>query len=223
MKIRVSKSYGAHTVFDNLCLELCDGEITCVLGASGVGKTTLLNILARQTSFEGELLGVPQDVGYAYQEARLLPNLTVEGNLRYVGGTDGEIEWLLRGSNLYSLKDKRPSMLSGGERQRVALCRAAVGQKRLLLLDEAFSSLDIPLKLQLFETFIGLWERYKPTAVLMTHDIEEAWAIGERIIVLKDGKIVLDIRPDAQKLPRVYGEGEKIKKQILRALKGEQE
>lgn len=221
MEMRISKSYGTHTVFDDFRLEISKGEIICILGASGVGKTTLLNILARQITFDGELLDVPQDVGYAYQETRLLPNLTVENNLRYVGATDEEIEYLLQATGLLQVKDKRPSMLSGGEKQRVALCRAVVGGKDLLLLDEAFSSLDIPLKRQLFDVFIQLWKGYKPTAVIVTHDIEEAWALGHRILVLKDGAIVLDITPDGVDLPRAYGDGVEIKQAIMQALMGD--
>lgn len=221
MEIHISKRYGAHTVFNDFRLEFSKGEITCILGASGVGKTTLLNILARQTTFDGELLDVPQEVGYAYQEARLLPNLTVEGNLRYVGATDGEIERLLRETGLSALKDKRPSMLSGGEKQRVAFCRAVAKKRELLLLDEAFASIDVPLKRQLFDAFIRLWETYKPTTVTVTHDVEEAWALGHRILVLKDGKTVLDITPSGRDLPRVYGDGIEIKQVILQALTGD--
>ena len=77
------------------------------------------------------------------------------------------------------------------------------------------------MKLRLYEAFIRLWELYRPTCVLATHDIDEAWALGARIVVIKDGKITLDIRPSEQKLPRVYGEDGGLKKSILQALIGE--
>lgn len=223
MKLNVSKSYGKHVVFDGLQLEFDEGEIVCILGASGVGKTTLLQILARKIPFEGELLDVPNRVGYAYQEARLLPNLSVEDNLRYVGATDEEIARLLADTQLTAHAKKRPFALSGGEKQRVALCRAVVGKRELLLLDEPFSSLDTPLKRKIYEAFLRLWQGYRPTVALVTHDIEEAWALGHRTIVLREGKIVLDTRPTATALPRAFGEGVEWKRAVLRALEGDDE
>ncbi len=223
MKLNVSKSYGKHVVFDGLQLEFDEGEIVCILGASGVGKTTLLQILARKIPFEGELLDVPNRVGYAYQEARLLPNLSVEDNLRYVGATDEEIARLLADTQLTAHAKKRPFALSGGEKQRVALCRAVVGKRELLLLDEPFSSLDTPLKRKIYEAFLRLWQGYRPTVALVTHDIEEAWALGHRTIVLREGKIVLDTRPTATALPRTFGEGVEWKRAVLRALEGDDE
>ena len=86
MKIRISKSYGEQTVFDGFSLDIQEGQILCILGESGGGKTTLLKSLARLISFDGELENVPEKVGYIFQEPRLLQNLTIEENLQYVGG-----------------------------------------------------------------------------------------------------------------------------------------
>ena len=86
MRILLSKSYGEKKVFENFALEVAQGEILCVLGASGAGKTTLLNALAGLISFEGEVTPAPKKVGYIFQEPRLIPSLTVEQNLLYVGG-----------------------------------------------------------------------------------------------------------------------------------------
>ena len=205
MKGVVSKFYGEKKVFDNFSFAFADGEITCVLGASGVGKTTLLNILAGCVDFEGELHGVPQNAGYIFQEPRLLPNLTVTQNLQFTGGRYALIEDLLKQIGLYEHKDKKPSALSGGEKQRVAIARAFLSGEKLLLMDEPFSALDTPLKVKLWQVFLRLWEKQKPTVVLVTHDIEEAWALGHRVVYLKDGKIAFESEIE-RSVPLKYGE-----------------
>ncbi len=215
MRICVSKSYGTKRVFDKFTLGIEDGEILCVLGRSGSGKTTLLNILAGLTEFEGTTEGLPERVGYIFQEPRLLPNLTVAENLAYIGATDGEIRGILRKTELFALKDKRPKELSGGEKQRVAIARAFLSDAPLLLLDEPFSSLDTALKIRLSRVFAELWKEKKRTAVFVTHDIEEAWALAHRIVMIKDGKLSAEFRLEESALPRPYGEGAEIKKAVL--------
>ena len=215
MKLCISKSYGNHLVFENFSLDIAEGEILCVLGPSGSGKTTLLNILAGLTAFEGDAEHVPARVGYIFQEPRLLPNLTVKENLVYSGAEDGEIERILSKTELLKVKDKRPKELSGGEKQRVAIARAFLSDAPLLLLDEPFSSLDTALKIRLSEVFAGLWKETRRTAVLVTHDLEEAWMLAHRVVVLKDGKIVLDCRLEEGELPRQYGAGGEIKERLL--------
>ena len=149
ISLRVSKSYNEKQVFDNLTLDIHEGEILCVLGESGGGKTTLLNILAGLIPYDGEVENAPSNVGFIFQEPRLLPNLTVEGNLLYAGGKSEQIEEILRKTELLSLRNKRPKELSGGEKQRVAIARAFLSDAKLLLLDEPFSSLDTALKIRI--------------------------------------------------------------------------
>ena len=108
MKLCVSKSYGENKVFENFALEIPEGEILCVLGESGCGKTTLLNILSGLTEYEGSIEPAVQKTACVFQEARLLPNLTVEENLRYVGGRYAFTEEILQKTELFALKDKRP-------------------------------------------------------------------------------------------------------------------
>ena len=218
MKICVSKAYGEKKIFENLALEFADGEVVCVLGASGVGKTTLLRILAGLTNYEGELDGLPARVGYAFQEPRLLPHLTVEQNLVYAGARN--FERVLETTELSAHRRKYPRELSGGEKQRLALARAFAADAPLLLLDEPFSSLDTALKIRLWGVFARLWEEKKPTAVVVTHDLEEAWALGRRIVVLKDGKIAYDRRFDKKQYPALYGERSKEKDEILSLILG---
>lgn len=215
MKICVSKSYGAKTVFENFTLDIKDGEILCVLGKSGSGKTTLLNILAGLTEFSGQTEGVPQRVGYIFQEPRLLPNLTVAENLAYIGATESAIEEILRKTELIALKDKRPKALSGGEKQRVSIARAFLTDAPLLLLDEPFSSLDTALKIRLSRVFAELWKEKKTTAVFVTHDIEEAWMLAHRIVVIEDGKLAAEFRLEDSELPREYGAGTELKQRVL--------
>ncbi|MBQ8292106.1 MAG: ABC transporter ATP-binding protein [Clostridia bacterium] len=217
MRLFVSKSYGEKRVLHNLSLELVEGEITCVLGASGVGKTTLLNILAGLTTFEGEA-EVPENVGYIFQTPRLLPNLTVAQNLAFAGSRYEDIACMLEKVGLVPHKDKRPKMLSGGEKQRVAIARAFLSNAPLLLLDEPFSSLDTALKIRLCELFCEVWQERKVTAVMVTHDIEEALMLGHRIVVLKDGGVALDIRPKRKEFPAKYGAACKEREELLRFL-----
>ena len=219
MKLCISKSYGEKKVFDGFSLEILEGEILCVLGESGGGKTTLLNILAGLTEYEGSV-EVPEKVGYVFQESRLLPNLTVAENLRYVGGRDENITEILQKTELLSLKDKRPKALSGGEKQRVALARAFLSDAPLLLLDEPFSSLDTALKIRLCGVFAALWREKKQTTVFVTHDIEEACMLAHRVIVLRKGEIALDIRMPDGRLPRSYGENSEEKQKLLTTLLG---
>lgn len=203
----IRKNYGEKMVLDGVSLEAEQGKILCVLGESGGGKTTLLNILAGLTDYEGTIEGKPETVSYVFQEPRLIPHLTVRQNLRYVGGTDEVIDELLAAVELTAHADKRPSKLSGGERQRVAFARAFLGQEDgLLLMDEPFSSLDTALKIRLAEAFARLWEKgEKRTAVFVTHDLEEALMLADRVVVLREGKIALDLRLERPTFPTPYG------------------
>lgn len=217
MKLCISKSYKNQVVFDNFELEIKDGQILCVLGESGGGKTTLLNALAGLTAYEGNIDGAPKKVGYIFQEPRLLPNLTVEENLRYVGGSPERIDELLKKTELTACKHKKPRALSGGEKQRVAIARAFLSDSEVLLLDEPFSSLDTALKIRLAGVFATLWKEQKKTAVFVTHDIEEACMLAHRIVVLRKGKIVLDLEMDGE-LPRGYAENAAEREKILKTL-----
>ena len=218
MKLNISKSYGEQVVFDNFSLDIEEGEILCILGESGGGKTTILKALAGLIDYDGKAENVPENIGYIFQEPRLLPNLTVEQNLAYAGGMVESIEEILQKIELFDMRHKRPKELSGGEKQRVSIARAFLSNAPLLLLDEPFSSLDTALKIRLSHVFAKLWQEKRPTVVYVTHDIEEACMLGQRIVVLKDGKIACDIDVEEYSkagLPREYGKETALKEKLL--------
>ena len=199
---------------DGISFSVEEGEFAVVVGASGAGKTTLLHCLAGLTEYDGTPLQDTKNVGFVFQEPRLLPYSTVEENIFYVGATVEETERALRLLEIEALAKKYPDEISGGEKQRVALARAIAKSPKLLLLDEPFSSLDLPLKIRLTETLKKLCEAYKPTVVFVTHDIDEALAVGHSVCVIKDGKIAYSYQGE----PCAYGENSQEKRQIIRAL-----
>lgn len=217
MRIHISKSYENKRVFDALKLDVEEGEILCVLGASGSGKTTLLNAIAGLIDYQGEIENPPKSVGYIFQEPRLIPNLSVRENLRYVGGMDENIDEILQKIGLFERCGDRASKLSGGEKQRVAFARAFVVEKDAVLLDEPFSSLDTALKIRLMDVFAGLWKAKKKTAIFVTHDVEEACALAHRIVVLDKGEIVFDEKLQGE-IPRKYGENSIVKGKLFQTV-----
>ena len=130
MKGNITKYYDDKRIFDGLQIDVVDGEVTCILGASGVGKTTLLRILAGLEPFDGEIENAPKTCAFVFQEPRLLPYLTVEENLRYVGAKEERIAESLQNAEIATHKTARASTLSGGEKQRVAFARAFAALRR---------------------------------------------------------------------------------------------
>lgn len=213
MKIEnLNLSYGDNTVFKNLSFEINSGEITCVLGSSGVGKTTLLKWLASLK--ESNVKSPYNSVSYVFQEPRLIERISVLKNLTIIGASEFEAKSLLKAVGLEDKINELASNLSGGEKQRVNLARAFLKKSEIYLLDEPFSSLDLKTKLELIKTFFSLYKTSDKTAVFVTHDIEEALMVASRVLVLKNGKIALDIKLDGD-LPRAYGSCEKERKILL--------
>ncbi len=186
----IQKEYDGKKVLSGLTLQLKDGGITCILGRSGVGKTTLLNVLAGICNYDGNIEPKPSKVGYVFQENRLLPHLTVRENLQFVGGRDAMIDELLRCVSLFKLADKKVGKLSGGEKRRVAICRGFCVEAPLVLLDEPFTALDSVTKEALLALVCRLVKEQRKTAVVVTHDVDEAIAIADRVAVMAAGKIV---------------------------------
>lgn len=183
------KKYGDKTVYKNFSLSVAEGKITCILGESGSGKTTLLNCVAGLSPFVGEIPALK--CSCVFQTPRLVPNLTVLGNLLLVCNDENLILKTLDDLHLSDKKDAYPKTLSGGQAQRVALARALVYGGEIMLLDEPFSSLDLKLKMEISALFKNLQRQKNITSLFVTHDADEALSLGDEIIVIKNGAIIL--------------------------------
>jgi len=215
----LQKSYGERTVLCGLSLEIPDGGITCVLGKSGVGKTTLLNILAGVTDFSGTIAPKVDSVGYVFQENRLLAHLTVEENLQFVGGRCEIIDELLRSAGIEKLRNRKVATLSGGEKRRVALLRAFCVDAPLVLLDEPFSALDSVTKESLLFLLKARLNKSGQTAVFVTHDVDEALAVADKIAVVENGKIAWELTLPHSETPRGYGALSAEREAVMTALR----
>jgi NitT/TauT family transport system ATP-binding protein len=192
------KAFGALQVFAGLSLRVPGHGILSVLGPSGCGKTTLLNIIAGTvTADSGEVTGV-QTVSYLFQEPRLLPWKTVRGNIEFVladrmpqPARHEAASAVLELVGLQDFAASRPASLSGGMKQRVAMARAFAYPSGVLLMDEPFRALDLPLKLALMRSFVELWQRDRRTVLFVTHDIQEALFLGDEILVLSPRPAVI--------------------------------
>ncbi|SFL02602.1 sulfonate transport system ATP-binding protein [Streptosporangium canum] len=183
------KAFGPKTVLDGIDLEIRRGEFFVLLGPSGTGKTTLLRILAGlELPDEGTVLA-PRRRTTVYQEPRLVQARRVLANVTL--GLPRSAREAGRGAlaevGLEGYGGAWPATLSGGEAQRVALARALVRDPELLLLDEPFAALDALTRLQMQELVAELCERHRPAVVLVTHDVDEAVRLADRVAVLREG------------------------------------
>lgn len=187
----LNKKYSDLSVYENFSLSIKRGEITCVLGESGTGKTTLLNVLANLVDYEGEI--TKEKVSYVFQKPNLFPNMTVEENLKLVCSDLDKIVEILTKMNLSEKLKAYPNHLSGGEAQRVAVARALLYNSPLILMDEPFSSLDIKTKTLLTKVIMEHYKKHKNTFLIVTHDLKEAVSLSNRIVIIKDNKIAYDV------------------------------
>jgi NitT/TauT family transport system ATP-binding protein len=183
----------------NLSFTAGPGEFLAIVGPSGAGKTTLLKIISGlDTAFEGQLqLPSAGKVGFMFQEPRLMPWLTVAQNLALVDqtATGEKLAQSLAKVGLKDCADLFPNQLSGGMQRRVALLRAFSVTPQLLLMDEPFQSLDAPTADQLRTHLLDLWQDTKPTVLFVTHNLQEALALADRVLFLSPGpsRIALDL------------------------------
>lgn len=193
----LSKRYGAREVLSDVGLTIAPGEFVAIVGRSGCGKSTLLRLLAGletadagRIAFDGDARGGHQaDIRIMFQDARLLPWKRVLDNVALgLEGPDAR-DRACQALSQVGLSDRAgdwPAVLSGGQRQRVALARALVHTPRLLLLDEPLGALDALTRIEMHRLIERLWQRHGFTALLVTHDVEEALILAERVIVLSD-------------------------------------
>lgn len=186
----VTRIFGDRTVLDGIDLEIAEGEFVAVLGRSGSGKTTLLRILAGLDS--GTTAGTVRTgerSAVVFQDARLLPwrdartNVALGTQVAHGADADAAAVDALGEVGLAEHVDSWPRRLSGGQRQRVALARALVQEPDLLLVDEPFSALDAFTRVEAQELVLKLWQRHGPAVLLVTHDVDEALFLADRIVV----------------------------------------
>lgn len=202
----VSKQYGTRTILDTIDLHIPAGQFVAIVGRSGCGKSTLLRLLAGlEAVSSGELRagGMPlrraqQDIRMMFQEARLLPWKSVLNNV----GIGLKGDWhdtagkALKAVGLESRGAEWPSALSGGQKQRVALARALIHQPGLLLLDEPLGALDALTRIEMQALITSLWQKQGFTVLLVTHDVSEAVTMADRVLLVEEGRIGLDLMID---------------------------
>jgi NitT/TauT family transport system ATP-binding protein len=213
----LSFGFAEKLIFHNFSLDIDDRGPTALLGASGCGKTTLLRLIAGLLKPLGadpdSVIKRSGDVSFVFQEHRLLPWLTVlenvslpiEQGMGKAAARSRALEFLRR----VSLEDKAgayPGELSGGQAQRASFARAFAHPAPIILMDEPFQALDIPLRIQLMETAGALLEQEQRLALVVTHDPREAIFLGRRILILgKEGRIVYETAVDLSRQDRAYG------------------
>ena len=209
----VSKEFDGARALDNLTFEIEAGEFFILVGKSGSGKTTTLKMINRliepsqgkiyrnnQVITDLDLRSLRLDTGYVLQQGALFPNLTVEENIELIpemkkwpkAKRQQAVQDLMTKVGLApeKYKDRYPSQLSGGEQQRVGILRAIISQPQLLLMDEPFSALDPVSKTQLQDLIKQLHQELGLTIVFVTHDMQEALKLGDRICVMQEGQIL---------------------------------
>ncbi len=195
----IRRTFGTRVVLDGLDLQLHEGEFLALLGRSGTGKSTFLRALAGlDNGFTGQAT-VPARRAVVFQDARLLPwARTLENVVLGLHGADVRERGraALREVELAEHERDWPKTLSGGEAQRVALARALVREPHLLLLDEPFGALDALTRIRMHALLAELCARHRPAVLLVTHDVDEAILLADRVAVLTDGNISLDLPID---------------------------
>jgi sulfonate transport system ATP-binding protein len=217
---KLEKGFAGRRVLRALSLEIARGMFVAVVGRSGCGKTTLLRIVAGLEQHEGGELTISRgshspsqdgrpDVRLMFQDARLLPWKSVVDNVR-LGMPKSALSAAmaaLRDVGLEARAADWPAALSGGQRQRVALARALVHRPQLLLLDEPLGALDALTRIEMHALIERLWLENGFTTMLVTHDVQEAVVLADRVVVIDDGAVVFDAVIDLPR-PRVRGSRE---------------
>ncbi|MDY7579692.1 ATP-binding cassette domain-containing protein [Herbaspirillum sp. RTI4] len=211
----LSKKYGGRHVLEDVALQVEAGEFVAIVGRSGCGKSTLLRLIAQLEKSDGGSIGfsdadltpVAPEIRIMFQDSRLLPWKRVLDNvaLGLPKTARSRAAAVLRQVGLEERSGEWPAVLSGGQRQRVALARALVHDPQLLLLDEPLGALDALTRIDMQQLIESLWLEQGFSAVLVTHDVQEAIVLADRVILIEDGRIALNRRID---LPRPRQRGD---------------
>jgi sulfonate transport system ATP-binding protein len=199
----LQRVFGERAVLDGVELRIEQGEFVALLGKSGCGKTTLLRTLAGLDAADAGEVRAPQARTAVFQEHRLLPWLSAWRNvalgLREARSSErrSRAEDALAEVGLRERRNAWPVTLSGGEAQRVALARALVREPELLLLDEPFAALDALTRIKMHDLVRALVERHRPAVLLVTHDVDEAIVLADRVLVMRDGRIASEHRVES--------------------------
>ena len=214
-------------VIDKIDLNIPENKITVILGRSGCGKTTLLRLVAGLENFEqGEIIGVESKrKAYVFQEDRLMPWLDVKSNITF-GIHKNEIDnsrinEIIETVGLEKFYNAYPSQLSGGMKQRVSIARAFAYNPDFIMMDEPFSALDYFTREQMQSELLNIHKRLKCSILFVTHSIDEALILGDKIVVLEKGiiKSQYEIKEDSNKRDLLDDKFVKLKKQIINDLK----
>lgn len=211
------RRFSDRIVIDHLDLDIRRGEFVALLGASGCGKSTLLRILASlDDEIEGDVFVSPRR-GVAFQSPRLFPWKRVWSNVVAGLGTGrAGAEVALAEVGLSHRGDAWPKDLSGGEAQRASLARALVRKPDLLLLDEPFGALDALTRLKAQALVADLWQKHRQAVLLVTHDVEEALLLADRVLVMRDGAIAHEAVADLPRPRTAGGESfDRLRTQLL--------
>lgn len=220
----VTMSFGAYVAVQDVNLSVADGEFLAIVGPTGCGKSTILNAIAgllkpsRGTvSIDGQpVRGVQNDIGYLFQQDALLPWKTALENVELgpmfkgVGTAERReqsMKWLAK-VGLKGFEHRYPHQLSGGQRKRVQMAQALITGPKVILMDEPFSALDIHTRHLMQNELLRLWQEERRAVVMITHDLEEAIALGDRVVVLAAGprSRVIDSFPVDLERPRDVAE-----------------
>ena len=218
----LKRTFTLKGVLKGVDLDIAPGEFIALLGRSGSGKTTLLRTLAGLDEVRSQDVEVPDSRAVVFQDARLLPWKPVWKNVGL--GLNGDIrpraEAALREVGLGHRLDAWPLTLSGGEAQRAALARALVREPKLLLLDEPFAALDALTRYRMHDLVLSLWRAHRPAVLIVTHDVEEAIALADRVLVLDQGRIVAEERITAPRGERASFSA-RLREKLLSTLGGD--
>lgn len=196
--VRVSnlrRVFDGRTILDGLDLDIARGEFVALLGRSGSGKSTILRAVAGLDAVVDGSIEVPERRSVLFQDSRLLPWMSVVDNVTlgsYGPGTRERAKAALREVGLSAKEKSWPKTLSGGEQQRVALARSLVRDPELLLADEPFSALDALTRIRMQRLLQELCQRHAPAVLFVTHDVEEALRLADRVVITANGRITYD-------------------------------